>query len=110
MDGSNLIPLKTMTSGVNGKSGKGGSSARRYERNRDAELNQYYHRVAEYANSLLLRYEVKKVVLSGPGFTKDDFLKKGYLDYRLRARITAVLDIEYAGFEGVHQTHKRLNI
>lgn len=106
IDGSNLIPLKTLTSGVNGKSAKGGSSARRYERNREAELNRYYHRAAEYINDILLQYEVKQIVVAGPGFTKDEFMKKGYLDYRLK--VNQVMDIEYSGLEGIHQTFNRM--
>ena len=104
-DGFSFTYLEDVTSGVSGKSSKGGSSSRRYERNRDAELNSYFHRVAEHANNLLLKYNLVSLIVSGPGFTKDDFIKKEYLDYRLRQKIST-LDIEYSGYEGILQTFK----
>lgn len=109
IDGPRWFVIDSGTSGVSGKSNQGGSSFRRYERNRDALLNGFYHRAAEHANNLLLsKYNPAELVISGPGFTKDDFLKTGYLDYRLRAKISHVIGIEYAGFEGVLQTFNRL--
>lgn len=104
VDGQTKYYGKVLTSGVGGKSGKGGSSARRYERDRESRLNQYYHRAADYANRYFLNVpNLKELIVSGPGFTKGQFLDKEYLDYRLRAKIRTV-DIEYAGFEGVMQT------
>ena len=104
VDGQTRYYGKVLTSGVGGKSGKGGSSARRYERDRESRLNQYYHRVADYANRYFLEVEnLRELIVSGPGFTKDTFLDKGYLDYRLRAKVRTA-DVGYAGFEGVMQT------
>jgi len=106
IDGDHVFPLKTITSGVPGKSSKGGSSARRYELNRKAGLNGFFHRAAELANPTFLAYgdRIKQVVVSGPGFTKGTFLEKEYLDYRLRAKLAPTVDIEYAGTDGVYQT------
>ena len=104
-DGNQVQVLEIVTSGVGGKSGKGGSSARRYERNRNSGLNTFYHRAANHINDLFLNsYNVSKIVVSGMGFTKDKFLEKEYLDYRLRQKITANLNVGYAGFEGLYQT------
>jgi peptide chain release factor subunit 1 len=104
-DGNTWRHLETITSGVQGKSSKGGSSARRYERNREAELNTYFHRVAEHANNLLLKYNLVSLIISGPAFTKVEFLKKEYLDYRLKDKV-GMYDNEYSGFEGILQTFK----
>jgi len=41
--------IDSLTSGVAGKHRQGGQSARRFERLRDNELNEYYHRVADHA-------------------------------------------------------------
>jgi peptide chain release factor subunit 1 len=101
--------LDSMTSGVAGKSGKGGSSQRRYERNRAAELNAYYQRVAKHANNLLLKLpNLKEIIVFGPGFTKITFLKTTALDYRLKKLVTGIVDGEYAGADGVLQAHNRL--
>ena len=111
INGDNCIPLKAITSGVGGKSNQGGSSFRRYERNRNAELNTYYHRIASLANTLLLPYgdRLRHIVVSGPMPTPEKFLKTNYLDYRLRRKITtAAMGIEYSGIDGIWQTFHRL--
>lgn len=109
IDGTSAIVIDTLTSGVSGKTGKGGSSARRYERVREQEINSFFHRVANRANNLLLnKYKVKSIVVSGEGQTKTKFLEKEYLDYRLREKVNKVLDIDYAGYDGILQTAKRL--
>jgi peptide subunit release factor 1 (eRF1) len=59
---------------------------------------------------LLLPYgdRLERIIVSGPGFTPEDFLKKEYLDYRLRAKLSQVIGIEYAGTEGIYQTLGRI--
>ena len=77
--------VQTMTSGVAGKHRQGGQSARRFERLRDNELNEYYHRVANNAQIIFIdEYSVKGIIVGGPGPTKDYFLREEYLDYRLQ--------------------------
>lgn len=91
-----------LTSGVSGKTRKGGQSARRYERLRDMELTYFYHRVAEHATRVFIdNNKVSGMIIGGPGPTKEDFLKTEYLHYQLRKNIIAVLDTSYSGREGV---------
>jgi peptide subunit release factor 1 (eRF1)/transcriptional regulator with XRE-family HTH domain len=81
------------------------NSARRYERLREMELTEYYTRLADHAKKVFLeQYVVKGLIVSGPGPTKDEFVKDRYLDYRLQDRIIGVLDTGYAGREGVRET------
>jgi peptide chain release factor subunit 1 len=97
-----------VTSGVSGKTRAGGQSARRYERMREMELTDYYHRVARHAKQAFIEERpVQGVIVSGPGPTKDDFLKGDFLDYRLRDHVIATPDISYAGREGVRETLER---
>jgi peptide chain release factor subunit 1 len=96
--------IDSLTSGVAGKHRQGGQSARRFERLRENELNEYYHRVAEHAKRVFVDdYDVKGVVIGGPGPTKENFLKEEYLDYRLQNSILATLDTSYSGEEGVRE-------
>ena len=102
--GDRLEIVENMTSGVAGKHRAGGQSARRYERLREMELNDYFNRVATHAKSAFIdSYNVESIIVAGPGPTKDDFLKEGYLDYRLQNNVMAVLDTSYAGREGVRE-------
>ncbi len=105
--GRRIAELKTFTSGVPGKHRAGGQSARRFERLREMNLNEYYKRVAEHANQIFLKYpEIKGVIVAGPGPTKEIFVDKGYLHYTLRDKIHLV-DTSYSGEEGVREAIKR---
>lgn len=102
--GDRLEIIEHMTSGVAGKHRAGGQSARRYERLREMELNDYFHRVADHAKAAFIdSYNVQGIIVAGPGPTKDDFLKESYLDYRLQNNVIAILDTSYAGREGVRE-------
>jgi peptide chain release factor subunit 1 len=105
ISGSRVEVVDEVTSGVSGKHRAGGQSARRFERLREAELNEYFRRVGRHAAKAFLEdREVEGLLVSGPGPTKHDFLKGDYLDYRLKRRILGVLDTSYAGEEGVRET------
>ena len=102
--------VESLTSGVAGKHRQGGQSARRFERLRDNELNEYYHRVADYGQKIFIdEYNVKGIIVGGPGPTKDGFLKEEYLDYRLQNNVIAVLDSSYSGSEGVREIIDKVN-
>lgn len=105
LEGSKVEVMDVITSGVGGKHRAGGQSARRFERLREMELNDYFNRVAEHAKSLFIDSysNTAGIIVAGPGPTKDDFLKNGYLDYRLQKSVIAVLDTSYAGSEGVRE-------
>jgi peptide chain release factor subunit 1 len=95
---------------VSGKHRQGGQSARRFERLRDNELNEYYKRIAERAHRILIdQHKVKGLIVGGPGATKDTFLREEYLDYRLQGNVVAVLDTSYSGEEGVRELVDKVN-
>jgi peptide chain release factor subunit 1 len=102
--------IDTLTSGVAGKHRQGGQSARRFERLRDNELNEFYHRVADHAQKVFVeQFKVRGIIVGGPGPTKDNFLKEEYLDYRLQNNIISTLDSSYSGDEGVREIIDKIN-
>jgi peptide chain release factor subunit 1 len=104
LSGDRLEIADVLTSGVSGKTRKGGQSARRYERGREMELTYYFNRVGEHATRVFIdNNEVTGLLVGGPGPTKDEFLKGGYLHYELQKRTLAVLDLGYSGREGVRE-------
>jgi peptide chain release factor subunit 1 len=110
LTGDRWQTVETLTSGVSGKHRQGGQSARRFERLRDNELNEYYHRVADYAQKTFIdQYNVKGLIVGGPGPTKDNFIREEYLDYRLQNNIVATLDTSYSGDEGVREIIDKVN-
>lgn len=108
LHGDKLEVLSETSSGVAGKHRQGGQSARRFERLREMELGEYYHRVAHTTREYFIDiYPIKGLVVSGPGPTKENFIKEEYLEYRLQNMIIATLDTSYAGSEGVREAFAR---
>lgn len=104
LSGDRLEVVDVLTSGISGKTRKGGQSARRYERGREMELTYYFNRVAEHATRVFIdSNKVTGMIVGGPGPTKDEFLKGGYLHYELQKKVVAVLDLGYSGREGVRE-------
>jgi peptide chain release factor subunit 1 len=103
-----LETVQEITSGVPGKHRAGGQSARRFERQREAKLLEYFNRVGKHANDIFLQTpELKGIILGGPGPTKYDFEKGDYLQYSLKSKIMAVLDTAYVGDQGVDEIMER---
>ncbi len=104
LSGDRLDVEDLMTSGISGKTRKGGQSARRYERGREMELIYFFNRVSEHVTRIFITdHNVNGVIVGGPGPTKDNFLKGGYLDYRLQKNIIDVIDTSYSGREGIRE-------
>jgi peptide chain release factor subunit 1 len=104
LQGKRLDIVRQMYSGVTGKTRAGGQSARRYERLREMQLNEYFTRVAGHANDVFLPIEnLKGIILAGPGPTKYDFQKGDYLNYQLKSKILDVVDTAYVEEQGVKE-------
>jgi len=104
LNGDRLELIENITSGIPGKSGKGGQSQRRYEREREMELTHYFHRIAEHATKAFLENrKVTVLVVGGPGPTKDYFLKGDYLHYELANVLLNTVDTQFAGTQGVKE-------
>jgi peptide chain release factor subunit 1 len=104
LQGKRLDIIRQMHSGVAGKTRAGGQSARRYERLRDMQLNEYFGRVGQHANEILLPIDtLKGIIVGGPGPTKYDFEKGDYLNYQLKNKIIDILDTAYVEEQGVKE-------
>jgi peptide chain release factor subunit 1 len=95
--GEQVELIDSMSSGVPGKTGKGGQSQRRYERERDMELTAFFHRVAEHAAKAFLEdHPITVLLVGGPGSTKNDFLKGNFLNYQLDNILLNTVDTQSA--------------
>ena len=104
LQGKRLQIIMQMHSGVTGKTRAGGQSARRYERLRDMQLNEYYTRVGRHGDEVFMPMDnLKGIILGGPGPTKYDFQKGNYLNYQLQSKIIDVLDTAYVEEQGVKE-------
>jgi peptide chain release factor subunit 1 len=108
LNGEHIELIEKITSGIPGKSRKGGQSQRRYERERDMEITYYFHRIAEHAAKVfLMNHKVTVLIVGGPGTTKDDFLKGDYLHYELKDAFLSAVDTQFAGSDGVKEVLRK---
>jgi len=108
LQGRRLEIVQEITSGVPGKHRAGGQSARRFERQREAKLLNYFKRIGKHANDIFLPIpDLKGVIIGGPGPTKNDFEKADYLHYTLKDKIIATLDTAYVSEQGVEEIMER---
>jgi peptide chain release factor subunit 1 len=98
-----LEVIENISSGISGQSGKGGSSQRRYERERDSSIANFFHRIAEHANTNFIKNKVNILIVGGPEQTKNDFLKGEYLHYELKNMLLEIVDTQSAGKEALKE-------
>jgi peptide chain release factor subunit 1 len=104
LEGRRLEVLKELTSGIGGKHRAGGQSARRFERIREQELNDYFRRVGSHANELLSGIDrLRGILIGGPGPTKNEFLEGDYVNYELKKKILAIVDTAYVAEQGAKE-------
>ena len=97
LEGKRIKMLQHMTSGVPGKTEKGGQSAARYARIREGMAKEFFRRVADaIKKNFWDMKKLKGILIGGPGPTKEDFLKEGQLVTALKDKILAVKDLGYA--------------
>ncbi|MEJ2240690.1 MAG: peptide chain release factor aRF-1 [Candidatus Bathyarchaeota archaeon] len=102
--GKRLDIIKQITSGIPGKFRAGGQSARRFDRQREAKMQEYFNRIGEHANEIFLPIEnLKNLLLGGPGPTKEEFEKGNYLHYTLKEKIIATIDTSYTDEQGISE-------
>jgi len=102
--GKHVEIVRRLTSGVPGKHGKGGQSARRFERLIEIAAHEYAKRVAEATNEIFSHIpDLRAILIGGPGPTKDEFLKSELLRDELRKKIAGMLDTGYTDEQGVKE-------
>ncbi len=104
LSGRRLEIQREITSGVPGKFRAGGQSARRFERQREAKLLDYFKRIGKHANEIFTPIEdLKGIIVGGPGLTKFDFEKRDFLHYTLKDKVVDTIDTSYVGEPGVEE-------
>ena len=104
LNGERFELIENISSGIPGKSGKGGSSQRRYAKEREMEVTYFFHRVAEHATkAFLTNHKVNALIVGGPGTTKEDFSKGDYLNYELKNLLLSTVDTQFTGSEGLRE-------
>ena len=103
LEGKNIKMLQHMTSGVPGKTEKGGQSAARYARIREGLAKEFYRRVADAMKQHFFDMpKLKGIIIGGPVPTKDDFLKEGQLVAKLKDIVLGLKDIGNTDASGLN--------
>jgi len=81
------------------------NSSHRFERLREEAAQDFFKRTSEKINKTFEEYgeNLKGVIVGGPGITKNRFLEKEALDYRLKEKIIGVLDTSYTDESGIRE-------
>src|SRR5437899_12044653 len=94
--------VKSFASGIAGKSRAGGQSARRFERIREGVTHDYYKRVGQHFNEIMLAIpDLKGIIIGGPGPTKYVWSGGEYLQYTLKNKVLSVVDTSYTSEAGI---------
>ncbi|MEM2006265.1 MAG: peptide chain release factor aRF-1 [Sulfolobales archaeon] len=108
LKGGAVVVLDELEAYIPGKHSKGGWSQRRYDRIIEEMVEEFYKKVGEKAGSyfipLLEGGKLRGVIVGGPGYSKLDFVKGGYLDYRLQKAVLGnPLDVSSQGEPGLRE-------
>jgi peptide chain release factor subunit 1 len=96
-------------SNVAGKERAGGQSAKRFEHLRQEAEHNFYKKVSEAANQAFVPYvdRLNGLIIAGPGLTKETFLEKDFLDYRLKNKILGTVSTAYTDEYGIKEAIER---
>ncbi len=108
LKGGAVVVLDELEAYIPGKHSRGGWSQRRFDRIIEEMVEEFYKKVGEKASSyfvpLLEAGKLKGLIVGGPGYSKLDFVKGDYLDYRLRKLIVgSPLDVSSQGEPGLRE-------
>ncbi len=104
LKGKKVNIITHLTSGVPGKHKAGGQSQRRFDRVIDLAAHEFKKRIGEHMNEEFLTLdELSGVIIGGPGFTKEEFVKGDYLNYEIKDKIIATVDTSYTGEFGIRE-------
>lgn len=104
--------LAKIESQVPGKQSAGGQSQMRFARIREGLYHSFLKEVADKAMNLLMAKikdeELMGIILSGPGYAKDDLADKNYLNEELKKKIVARINTGYAGEDGLREVEAEI--
>ena len=104
LEGKRISLLKNVQSLVPRKHRMGGQSARRFERLHEQAVHEFFKKIGELATDAFVnRRELKGILIGGPGFTKDTFVKEGYLHHELEKKVLGTFDTGYTDESGLRE-------
>ncbi len=103
LKGNRVKTLQHLQSMVPSKHSKGGFSQQRFERRIKEAAQNYFKKLADKANGLLMEEDVEGVLVGGPGRTKDKFIDGDFLHYELEDKIIDTFNTSYTDEYGLKE-------
>src|SRR5437773_2581108 len=104
LEGKRITPIKNVQSQVPRKHRMGGQSARRFERLHEQAVHEFFKKIGDLVTEAFqTRRELKGLIIGGPGFTKDTFVKEGYLHHELARKVLGTFDTGYTDESGLRE-------
>jgi peptide chain release factor subunit 1 len=106
LSGSRINVLKHFDSMVPSKHHQGGQSSVRFERLIEIAAHEFFKKVADNATTVFLDsiMELQGIIVGGPGYTKEFFVKEGYLHHELQKKVISPLyDTGYTDESGLRE-------
>ncbi|MFW9852643.1 MAG: peptide chain release factor aRF-1 [Candidatus Thorarchaeota archaeon] len=101
--GKKIEILRQKESIVPGKTIKGGQSQMRYQRVRAGLINDWYKSIAENVKELFSKFNLKGMIIGGPGPAKNDFFEKDYLETNLKNQVIGIKNTGYTDEQGLEE-------
>jgi peptide chain release factor subunit 1 len=103
LKGSSIRVVNHFKSMVPGKYRAGGQSAARFARVRENLAKDFYKKVGSKVNEVFKSSEVKKVLVGGPGKTKEELVHGAFIANEIKDKILAIRDIGYTDQSGLNE-------
>ncbi len=107
VSGKKVNLLKHLDSIVPGKTRAGGQSSVRFYRVRENLLISFLQKISRTARTLLEKFDLKGIIISGPGPIKEKFYNEGHLPTNLKKKVIGLIDCSDIGEPGVRETLER---
>ncbi len=109
--GKHIEEMAHLTSTVPGKQRKGGQSSHRFQQLRLIAINEFYTRIGDAANEVLLAVDpndLEGIFIGGPSPTKEEFESGGYLHHEMQKKVLGLFDVAYTDESGLYELFDKL--
>jgi peptide chain release factor subunit 1 len=107
LKGKKLEVLRKLDSIVPGKFRKGGQSSGRFQRVREGLINDWCKIIAENVKELFSKFELKGIIIGGPGPAKNDFYDEDYLQTEIKKQVLGIKNVGYTDEQGLEEVIER---
>jgi peptide chain release factor subunit 1 len=104
LNGKRIEVIDSFESQVPSKHGRGGQSARRFERLIEDAADKFFVKIGERVNGAFLGDKrLQGILVGGPGSTKNIITEHDYLHYELRGKVLGFFDVGYTDESGLKE-------